>query len=322
MEPSLSGAARAGVRRGTAGWCSLQRVLVLAVLRPGIVTSSLSSIAARPQRFATVTRGNLVDVLAIAALLTAILVSLLVTRIATVWLTVSGMAREAARFQARSAFTGVGFTTREAEQVVNHPVRRRVVMFLMLLGNAGIVTVLGSLIVGFGGERTTSALLLRVGVVLVGLLVLWFVSRSARVDRALGRLAARVMKRRYGTDAPDRAHLLAIAGEWYVSELFVREGDWLAGRKISEQKLRAEGVSVLGVTRAKGAYLPWPDGDTTLFAGDTLIVYGRDSRLAELDSRRADGDGVRAHERAKVSHHERAGGVQPDGHELRADPSK
>ncbi len=257
-----------------------------------------------------------------AALLTAVLVSLLVTRIATVWLTVTGMPREAARFQARSAFTGVGFTTREAEQVVNHPVRRGVVMFLMLLGNAGIITVLGSLIVGFGGERTTSALLLRVGVVLAGLLVLWFLSRSAGIDRALGRLAARIMQSRYGLNVPDRAHLLAIAGEWHVSELFVRDGDWLAGRKIGEQKLRAEGVSVLGVIRANGAYAPWPDGDTTLFPGDTLIVYGRESRLAELDSRRADRDGERAHERAKVDHHRGPGDVQRDARELDADGAK
>ncbi|MFW5811085.1 MAG: hypothetical protein ACOCWY_05750 [Thermodesulfobacteriota bacterium] len=55
--------------------------------------------------------------------------------------------KQSARFQARSAFTGVGFTTSESEKMVNHPVRRRILLLLMLGGNAGIVTAMGSLIV-------------------------------------------------------------------------------------------------------------------------------------------------------------------------------
>ena len=73
---------------------------------------------------------------AAASLLVVILLALLVMRIATVVLTLTGLSSESARFQVRSALTGVGFTTREAESVVNHPVRRRVVMMLMLIGSA------------------------------------------------------------------------------------------------------------------------------------------------------------------------------------------
>lgn len=59
--------------------------------------------------------------IAILSLLAVLIVSLLITRIATVALTLTGLPRELARFQARSAFTGVGFTTSETEKVVNHP---------------------------------------------------------------------------------------------------------------------------------------------------------------------------------------------------------
>jgi len=34
----------------------------------------------------------------------------------------------------------------ESERVVNHPVRRRIIMLLMLTGNAGVVTAVSSLI--------------------------------------------------------------------------------------------------------------------------------------------------------------------------------
>src|SRR3954453_9404784 len=107
-------------------------------------------------------------------------------------LSLTGMSRESARFQARSAFTGVGFTTSEAEAVTSHPLRRRVVMVLMLFGSAGVVTAVAALIVSFGGasggERVSRALLL-----LAGVLILLLVSRSQRVDHAIARVTARAL---------------------------------------------------------------------------------------------------------------------------------
>lgn len=48
---------------------------------------------------------------AIVLLVVVATLSLVITRVASVMLTGTGMAREAARFQARSALSGVGFTT-------------------------------------------------------------------------------------------------------------------------------------------------------------------------------------------------------------------
>ena len=84
---------------------------------------------------------------AITSVFIIVLISLIVTLVATVTLIVTGLSRESARFQARSALSGVGFTTSEAEAMLSHPIRRRVVMFLMLFGSAGILTVVASLII-------------------------------------------------------------------------------------------------------------------------------------------------------------------------------
>lgn len=87
--------------------------------------------------------------IAILTLLVIVTISLLVNRIATVALTFTGMSRDTARFQSRVAFTGAGFTTSESEQIMGHPVRRRIIMWLMFLGNAGLVTVIATLMTGF-----------------------------------------------------------------------------------------------------------------------------------------------------------------------------
>ena len=57
---------------------------------------------------------------AVVSLIVVATLGLIVTRVATVALTMTGMTLQHARFQARSAFTGTGFTTSEAEAVVNH----------------------------------------------------------------------------------------------------------------------------------------------------------------------------------------------------------
>lgn len=244
--------------------------------------------------------------IALSGLLVVILLSLVITRIATVVLVLTGLSRESARFQARSALSGVGFTTSEAESVVNHPVRRRVVMVLMMVGGAGTVTVLGALFLSFAnaepGQRT-----MRVVVLLAGLVALWLIARSRWVDRRLSALIARVLERWTDLPARDYAELLHLAGPYAVTELAVEPGDWVAGRSLGELKLRDEGVVVLGISRPDGVYLGAPRFDTEIGEHDTLLVYGRSPRLAELDHRPAGPDGDRRHLEAVAEHAALAG---------------
>lgn len=64
-------------------------------------------------------------------------VSTIVVRIGATALMRSGLSCDTASFQSYSAFFGVGFTTREAEMVVNHPLRRRIIRHS--LEKAGVV---------------------------------------------------------------------------------------------------------------------------------------------------------------------------------------
>lgn len=230
-----------------------------------------------------------------AAALTVIVVvsvSIVIIRVATSALVLTGMARESARFQARSAFLGVGFTTAEAESIVGHPVRRRIAMWLMWSGNAGIVSVVGSLVISFGGGGPTLG---RVATIAGGLLLLGVVARSRWVERATTAVIERMLHRFTDVETRDYAGLLHIRGGWTIDELQVEAGDWIAGRPLGELGLRDEGILVLGIERADGDYEGAPHGDDTAAAGDVLVLYGRRARIAELDERRRGGEGERAH---------------------------
>jgi len=239
--------------------------------------------------------------IAVASVVVVMLVSLLITRVATVALTLTGLSRESARFQARSALSGVGFTTSEAEAVVNHPVRRRVVMLLMLLGSAGIMTVVGTLVLSFANANAAQRGE-RVAVLLAGLLALWLFARSGWVDRRLSSLIARALARLTDLDARDYGALLHLAGGYTVLEIAVRDGDWISDRTLRELALRDEGVVVLGISRVDGRYLGAPRFDTTIRPGDTVVLYGCSPRLTELDRRAAGLEGDQMHERAVAEH--------------------
>lgn len=238
---------------------------------------------------------------AIVLLLVAVLIGLLITRFATMALVATGMSREYARFQARSAFTGVGFTTSEAERVVNHPVRRRVILVLMLLGNAGIATVIATLLLGFS-RSDTSEVASRGLVLAVGLAVIWLLSSSRWVDRHLRRLLTRLLDGDDELHLRDYAGLLQVGADYDVGELHVRDGDWIAGRSLAETGLRDEGIIVLGIDR-DGTYTGAPDGTTVIEPGDTVIAYGRTEALADLD-RRGRGLGGELSHTDQVARHE------------------
>lgn len=233
--------------------------------------------------------------LALASQLVILTISLITVRVATIALTLTGLSRESARFQARSAFTGTGFTTRESESVVEHPVRRRVVMALMLLRSAGIVSAVSSLLLGFVDVDDSSEGWTRVAFVAVGLLLLWWAMTSRPLDRLIRRGVYWGLRRLGHADVRDYAALLHLAGDYAVGELRVREDDWLVDRPLERLDLPGEGVLVLGVQRYKGPYLGIPKGSTELGAGDTVILYGRQSQLHRLERRRRDTRGGLEH---------------------------
>lgn len=245
------------------------------------------------------------DVYAIASLLAVLAVSLLVTRVATVVLAASGMSGESARFQARSAFTGSGFTTTESEVVVSHPLRRRVVMLLMLVGNIGFVAAASSLILGFRGGAT-GASWMRVIELAAGLIVLVLLSRSPRVNRWLTGLIGRALHRWTDLAGRDSTVLAELGGGYVVSELAIAADDWVTGRTLEELGLPDEGLLVLRINRKGGDDVACPVPGSRLASGDVVVLYGHTDAITDLDHRGiADGD--ESHARAVDRHAVRGG---------------
>lgn len=234
------------------------------------------------------------------SLIIILVLSILITRIATIAIMQTGLSKQSAKFQARSAFTGVGFTTTEAENVTKHPVRRKIVMLLMLLGNAGIVSAIASLMLTFVNRgQDNIPWYWSLSIILLAITILWVLTSSRLVDRWLNRMIERALNKYTDLNIRDYSKLLKLTGDYQISEMKVAEDDWISGNTLAGTSLRQEGITVLGIEREDGTYLGVPDGETKIVEGDILIIYGRETSIRKLDERRKGQKGYIEHKKAE-----------------------
>jgi hypothetical protein len=228
---------------------------------------------------------------AVFTVLIVLTCSLVVVRVATVGLTMTGLSKDLAQFQALSAFTGAGFTTRESEEIVNHPLRRRIVMHLMLLGHGGIVIAVASVMLSFlntssNADNWTAVWWVRLFVLTIGVVMLWTMANSHYVERVTWRANEWALTRFGHISVHDYTQLLRLSQKFVVWEMNVQTDHWLAGRTLAESALANEGILILGIERNDGEYLGAPRGQTRIEANDHLILYGQQEALANLDVRK------------------------------------
>ena len=229
--------------------------------------------------------------------LLVVLFSIIVVRIGTVALKMTGLSRDVAAFQAQSAFSGVGFTTSESEYVVSHPVRRRIIRILMLLGSAGLTSAMATLVLTFVGT-SPQEMLDRAIWLAIGLAALFFFARSKLIDRGLSWIIERALERFTHIRIYDYEQLLGLSKGYTISMINVKENSWLAGRKLRELRLNDEGVLVLAIYRkvdGQEKFIGAPRGDTVILPGDTLVCYGPEETLMNLSQRLKGPQGDREH---------------------------
>lgn len=243
-------------------------------------------------------------VIAITSLFVTLMMSLLVTRVGASALALTGVSPEMAWFQARSAFSGVGYTTSEAEAIVNHPVRRRIVAVLMLMGNLQIAATMASATVTVLQLNASEHVSLVVGGLIGGLLLMWYLASSRTVAQLLNSMITWALRHWTNLKVQDYVAVLQLEQGFAVSEMAVHTDDWMADRTLRELRLPDEGVMVLGIDRKAIGYIGAPTADTKILTGDKLIVYGQTKRMEDLDARRKDEHGLKAHEEAVEQHTE------------------
>jgi hypothetical protein len=208
----------------------------------------------------------------VGVLLAVILISFIIVRIGAFALQLTGIEPSVARFQALSAFSGTGFTTTEAERVVRHRSRRRIIMILIIVGNAGLVTVIATLVASFTQVTSYGWFFIRLAIIIVGIFVFYRLVIRGRVgNRMLHWLRKPLMSHILGA-APVIEEIFNVGKDWGVSLIMVEEKSKNIGLSLADVTSEVD-VEILAIDRAD-ASIPKPEQGEKLAEGDRLLVYG------------------------------------------------
>ena len=236
---------------------------------------------------------------ALVSLFIIILVSIIVVRIGAIALELTGIRHDIAAFQAQSAFSGTGFTTAEAEAIVNHPARRKIIRMLIMLGSAGLTSSIATLIVAFVGQSHKE--ITNRGITLfLGLILLILFARSKFIYRIMQKLIKRILETHTSLTIMDYQEILGLSKGYCISEFQVKNNSWLIGKQLKSLHVRQEGILILTIQRkvkGKTEVIGAPTADVIIKEGDKLICYGRTEVIKNLSERLKGKQGDKEHDR-------------------------
>jgi hypothetical protein len=216
----------------------------------------------------------------VGILLITILVSFVVVRIGGFALQLTGIEPEVARFQALSAFTGTGFTTREAERVVGHRTRRRIVTILIVLGNAGTVTVIATLVASFTQVGGYAWFFIRLAIIVAGIFGLYQLIIRSDVGQRIVDWVQRPVVKRILREAPAVDEVFHVEKDWGINLVTMKGDSKSIGLSVAD--IIAEGgIELLGIERG-GSYIARPHSEEMIMKGDRLLVYASRKSLKPL----------------------------------------
>ncbi|MBM4446466.1 MAG: hypothetical protein FJ023_03825 [Chloroflexi bacterium] len=215
-----------------------------------------------------------------ALMLVFITVWLFLLWFGSIALEATGMERSRARFQALSALTTSGFTTRESEDIVGHPRRRQIASYLMFLGSVGIVLflILIFMFVIFGmqpSKPTSPFVLILAALPAVALLVLFWIGV---LDKLATLIVNRLKRSAYFKAELANAEIIHQAGDYSIARLTIAEKAPEVGCKIGNTSLAKHKITILAIERGDKV-LPSPGAKEVVQAGDHLLCYGETEKL-------------------------------------------
>ncbi len=218
----------------------------------------------------------------VVALIFIVLAVYLTVLVGTVAYQLTGLDWETAQFQALSAFTMTGFTTRASERVVSHPARRQITMVLIVAGYASTASVIATLVSSFA-YQTLLQVTGNLAALAAAATVLLFALRRTSVHGPVVDPLRRWMTRFISQEVVPHEELFFYRAGYGITRIEVPRSSRLQGRSLRDADLRRYQLQVLAI-ETDGEIHPVPDAGHRIAAGDHIVLYGRLSGVQEAFS--------------------------------------
>lgn len=233
-----------------------------------------------------------------AALTIAVLFALSVTivRVASVAMRLTGLPENVTRFQCVSTLTGTGFTTGESEMIVNYPIRRRILVALMVLGNLGLMSVAATFIVAFiraGGDADAVAIQILTIIAAIGIIL--FLVTNKTLDRLMCGLIGFLLIKTTSLGQRRYQRILQLDNGFSIAEhVFIGE----RGQRLGDMSLRDIPLTLLIIRGKQTCQNERISDDFMVSPGDILVCYGSEKAHDAFETLMMQGDAARMSARA------------------------
>ena len=218
-----------------------------------------------------------------------LIASFIAVRIGAIAFQLTGLEWTLAKFQALSCFTGTGFTTKEAELITTNKQRRRIASLLMVLGNAGFITLIATTASALNPKTAIIAKLsesflpfpvpeavvpwINIIIIIIAVYVVYKLSTNRKIaGKITNSLRTKILKKQI-IKRVSFEELLFLTGGYGVSRIDVDKKSPLVGKSLAESDLRKDDIMVLAIVRDETT-ISNPNANTKIMPADELISFG------------------------------------------------
>jgi hypothetical protein len=217
-----------------------------------------------------------------------IIISFIVVIIGAIFFQLTGLEWSLAKFQSLSCFTGTGFTTKEAELITGSPQRRKIASVLMVLGNAGLVTLIATFANSLNPARLPEVTVPFIHLVFPSWLLPWIhlliitasiygiyklFTHSSITKKITDALKKRLVNKEI-IKPVSFEELLVATGGYGVSSIEIHKDSPIIDKTIFQAELRSKDITVLTIER-KDEVIPNPKADTKILLNDKIVCFGK-----------------------------------------------
>lgn len=153
-------------------------------------------------------------------------------------------------------------------------------MILMILGNAGFITVITTVVISFE-KANPLPLFINVGILLVVIFFLVKFLTNKSVAKFLNKKIESRLEKRPPFHRRPVEEVLRVAKDYGIAEVSIKEPCRDLGKTLSESDFRKNDILVLAIER-KNDVIPAPKATDRILLDDTLICYGKLSNIGKI----------------------------------------
>lgn len=204
---------------------------------------------------------------------------ILIIEVTSLIFKVTGLDIEKARFQVISILTHTGFTTRESELISQHPLRRKIASYLMLISYFAQATLISIFFNIIKDRKNIYDLIL----VVVFIFAVVYLLKNKYILSRFDNLIEKYISMQFEINKKYRTveEVLRLESDFGVYEIIVEEKSSLCGISLSEARLSDRYIQILNIDRGSHI-ITFPQADFIIQPADKLVVYGRIDEIKQF----------------------------------------